>query len=127
MIRNERREETHLHVSWMRYRLNMYNVDAGGLMNEYIVDTSDIVQDFAVMHVDTSTPSYRGIMCVLVSRQREPIVRCRDCKYSAKDRSNTAIGEVGAFVCVSEQWSTSSLMPSHKVEPDGFCKWGERK
>ena len=53
------------------------------------------------------------------------ITRCRDCKYSYEDRRDTSIGWVDVFVCDSKQWSTSSLMPSHKVTPDGFCKWGE--
>ena len=55
------------------------------------------------------------------------LVRCRDCKHFSEDRRDTSIGWVGVFVCDSEQWSTSSLMPSHKVEPDGFCAWGERR
>ena len=58
---------------------------------------------------------------------REEIVRCRDCKHFSEDRRDTSIGWVGVFVCDSEQWSTSSLMPSHKVEPDGFCAWAERR
>ena len=57
----------------------------------------------------------------------EPIVRCRDCKHFYEDRRNTSIGWVDVFVCESKQWSTSSLMPSHEVEPDGFCAWAERR
>lgn len=59
--------------------------------------------------------------------QREEIVRCRDCKHFCEDRRDTSIGWIDVFVCDSKQWSTSSLMPSHEVEPDGFCAWGERK
>lgn len=55
------------------------------------------------------------------------IVRCRDCVHCYEDRRNTAIGWVDIFVCDSKQWSTSSLMPSHTIEPDGFCAWGERR
>ena len=58
---------------------------------------------------------------------REHIVRCRDCKHFCEDRRDTANGWVDVFVCYSEQWSTVSLMPSHEIEPDGFCAWGERK
>lgn len=57
----------------------------------------------------------------------KPIIRCRDCKHFCKDRRDTSIGWVDVFVCDSEQWSTSSMMPSHKVQPDGYCAWGERK
>lgn len=55
------------------------------------------------------------------------IVRCRDCRYSNEDRRCTSIGWVSVLVCECEQWSTSGLMPSHTVEADGFCKWGERR
>ena len=58
---------------------------------------------------------------------REEIVRCRDCRHCYEDRRDTSIGWVSVLVCDSEQWSTSSLIPSHKVEPDGFCAWGERR
>lgn len=58
---------------------------------------------------------------------KERIVRCRDCKYFYEDRRCTSIGWVDVFVCDSEQWSTSSLIPSHKVEPDGFCAWAIRR
>jgi len=57
----------------------------------------------------------------------EEIVRCRDCKHFCEDRRDTSIGWVDVFVCDSEQWSTSSMMPSHKVQPDGYCAWGEPK
>ena len=62
----------------------------------------------------------------IYERELTEIVRCRDCKHFYEDRRDTSIGWVGVFVCDSEQWSTSSLMPSHKVEPNGFCAWGER-
>lgn len=56
----------------------------------------------------------------------EEVVRCRDCKHFYEDRRDTSIGWVNVFVCDSKQWSTSSLMPSHTVEPDGFCAWGTK-
>lgn len=43
---------------------------------------------------------------------KEKIVRCRDCIDGANDGTKCT--------------RTSILHPS-KVEPDGFCKWGERK
>ena len=96
-------------------------------MAECIVDTFGIVQDFADLHGDMSTPLYQAIMDVMVSRQREEIVRCRDCKHSYEDRRCTSTGWVDVIVCESKQWSTSSLMPNHTVKNDGFCKWGERR
>ena len=58
---------------------------------------------------------------------KEEIVRCRDCKWFCEERRCTSVGWNDVFTCYSDQWSTSSLMPSHKVEPDGFCAWGKRK
>lgn len=50
-----------------------------------------------------------------ISLARKQVVRCRDCKY---------------FYCL---WSDACVCTRNKeklmpwVEPDGFCKWGERK
>lgn len=59
--------------------------------------------------------------------RREEIVRCRDCKWFCEERRCTSVGWNDVFTCYSDQWSTSSLMPSHKVEPDGFCAWGVKR
>ena len=50
-------------------------------MSEHIVNTFGIVQDFADLHGDMCTPLYQAIMDVMLSRQREEVVRCRDCKH----------------------------------------------
>ena len=42
------------------------------------------------------------------------IVRCRDCKHSYKDVCERPIWGDGEMACVP-------------IEPDGFCKWGERR
>lgn len=49
---------------------------------------------------------------------RERIVRCRDCKHYADHEwvIATDVSDVCHF------WANGV-----KVEPDGFCKWGERK
>ena len=94
-------------------------------MSEYIVDTFGIVQDFADLHGDMSTPLYQAIMDVMVSRQREEVVRCRDCKHYESSRwyesvifppLGTDIEHVCAF-----------FADGAKVSPDGFCAWGERR
>lgn len=82
-------------------------------MSEYIVDTFGIVQDFADLHGDMNTPLYQAIMDVMVSRQREEIVRCRDCEYYID--SDLFYNPFCSF------------MNDHDTQPDGFCKWGERK
>ena len=84
-------------------------------MTECIVDTFGIVQDFADLHGDMNTPLYQAIMDVMVSRQREEIVRCCDCKeYRHED-----------MTCHSWQWHNWDA--PIEVDPDGFCAWGERR
>ena len=50
---------------------------------------------------------------------REKIVRCKDCKHY-KDHEWVILTDV-SDVC--HFWGGGSV----KVEPDGFCKWGERR
>lgn len=82
-------------------------------MSEHIVDTFGIVQDFADLHGDMNTPLYQAIMDVMVSRQHEEIVRCRDCKEYIERKGYATCGYFGGDYV--------------EVEPDGFCKWGERR
>ena len=54
--------------------------------------------------------------------QREEIVRCRDCVYATD----------GCYGCryfshVDLAWDYRWKEVHAKVEPDGFCSWGERK
>ncbi len=82
-------------------------------MSEYIVETFGIVQEFADLHGDMDTPLYEAIMGVMLSRQREEVVRCRDCRFEIHNECSR-IDE-----WVDELW--------FRVEPDGYCKWGERR
>lgn len=79
-------------------------------MSEHIVETFGIVQEFADLHGNMNTPLYEAIMNVMLSRQREEIVRCRDCCCC-----HTV--EVREW-CVRHNITTS---------PDAFCAWGERR
>ena len=83
-------------------------------MSEYIVETFGIVQEFADLHGDMNTPLYEAIMNVMLSRQREPIVRCCDCRHYAAD-------ELGEFCGLFEFEMIDSNMAG------GFCAWGERR
>lgn len=89
-------------------------------MSEYIVDTFGIVQDFADLHGDMSTPLYQAIMDVMLSRQHEEIVRCRDCAcwyrgYCGRHSYEVA-NEYGDTY-------TEGLFP---MDEDDFCSLGER-
>jgi len=89
-------------------------------MSEYIVDVGDADK----LHF--SVFQKRAGFCFGYP-VREEIVRCRDCKHLYEESRCTSVGLVDVLMCESEQWSTSSLMPSHEVKPGGFCKWGERR
>ena len=49
--------------------------------------------------------------------EREEVVRCRDCKHY-KDRNGAILP---SLVCQRLGYY------NFKVEPDGFCAWGERR
>lgn len=54
--------------------------------------------------------------------KREEIVRCRDCKYH--DLQTVVYSSKPLSVCMAE-WCEGS---EHElVEPNGYCKWGERR
>ena len=54
----------------------------------------------------------------------ERIVRCSVCKYH--DYMTVSYSDKPLSVCYSEQW-IGAEGDNPLVEPDGFCKWGERK
>jgi hypothetical protein len=91
-------------------------------MSEYIVDTFGIVQDFADLHGDMSTPLYRAIMNVMLSRQHEEIVRCGDCAhFTPKGTHKFENGKVNADYC---KYVRGWML---QITPDGYCAWAERK
>ena len=80
-------------------------------MTEYIVDLNGVETKEVVTDDDR-------LMVLWGLPVRERIVRCRDCKYYADHEwiIATDVSDVCHF------WADGV-----KVEPDGFCKWGERK
>lgn len=54
----------------------------------------------------------------------ERIVRCRDCKHCREHDMRAYGGDCGQLLCHHFSMSSGAGWP---VEPDGFCKWGERK
>ena len=59
---------------------------------------------------------------------REPIVRCRDCKHFTPNKEfwveppKVPFPIIGATFDSCDFWAETDC----KVEPEGFCKWGER-
>lgn len=90
-------------------------------MSEHIVETFGIVQEFADLHGDMNTPLYEAIMDVVVSRQREEIVRCRDCaRYVPQGTFRLNNGITNKATCEVIRGFVV------QINPDGFCAWGER-
>lgn len=92
-------------------------------MSEYIIEWSGIGARIVEL-IGSETP------CLVVKRLRkerlrEPIVRCRDCKFAYED-------EIGALRChgyLVDSWDYYNDEPSigKQVEPNEFCAWGERR
>ena len=85
-------------------------------MTEYIVEESPTTYETDILGVKHSVTSYR---------RREEIVRCRDCKHYHKHKwfdiiPGTPLGSDMSDVCMFFGGGV-------KVEPGGFCKWGERR
>lgn len=72
-------------------------------MSEYVIDMSN-----------SSYQSTSGLLCADVSQLREEIIRCRNCEFAAYE---------GTECMRVDEWDSSLWFP---VEPNGFCKWGEK-
>ena len=70
-------------------------------MSEYIVDAKSICQAFP-------------------HGQFEEIVRCRDCKHYNEKTYEWVNGWTRTY-------TTCALFDGCRVEPNGFCAWGERR
>ena len=61
--------------------------------------------------------------------QLEEIVRCRDCAYSSAFILDywAKAPEDGSYVFCTKFQDRMNDVAYIDVEPDGFCKWGERR
>ena len=50
----------------------------------------------------------------------EEVVRCRDCKHY-NEKTYEWVN------CWTRTYTTCSMFDGCRVEPDGYCKWGERR
>lgn len=82
-------------------------------MSEYVIHVEDAKTLYGNANFPFSLDAYL----------REEIVRCRDCKYH--ESMTVSYLDKPLSVCVSEQW-VGAEGDNPLVEPDGFCKWGER-
>ena len=71
-------------------------------MSEYIVDFGSLAMLSRVVESESN-------------RLGEPVVRCKDCKY---------FGYLGDDMCYLPNGDGG--FAGWKVDPEGFCAWGER-
>lgn len=61
-------------------------------------------------------------------QERERIVRCRDCKYlDTPDWDEVLAAQYGEPPVSCMRPDGNGDYMRFEIEPDGFCKWGERK
>lgn len=84
-------------------------------MHEYIIKWNGIGVEF------TKAGANSIYLCKKIRNDRlmETIVRCRDCKYY--DHEDLFDDEM--WWCIRGASDENVF----EVEPDGFCKWGERR
>ena len=59
---------------------------------------------------------------------REEIVRCKDCKFYTDQPGISGEKPNREYCYKYSDWNSEwDYDDYHYVEPDGFCKWGERK
>ena len=85
------------------------------MSHEAIFDERGIANDLLAVFREGRPPVVRGITDVLMGRRREEIVRCRDCAKLMTSYPMWACERFGAYLGTVND------------EPNGFCKWGERK
>lgn len=96
-------------------------------MSEYIITSEQLIEVFDKLH-SWDFPEWlhefvytRKLFCPKLPE----IVRCRDCDFSHEDE----LGNLRCHGQLTEPWDYYNDEPSDgvKVEPSGFCAWGERK
>lgn len=98
-----------------RERRRRRETGKGGRMSaEYVFDRHGLAHDASIDLHD-----YLAVRNALEPRIKERVVRCRDCKYYT-DHEWVVATDV-EHVC--HFWHGEPT----KVEPNGFCKWGERR
>ena len=74
-------------------------------------------------YIITIAPNDKVRDLVRCCRSFAPIVRCRDCKHSTGD--GTCCWYFSHYEQVGDDHEWDEVPDD--VEPDGFCKWGERR
>lgn len=82
-------------------------------MSEYVIDIT------GVRRAELSDDEFGFIAMMFGLPVHEKVIRCRDCKHY-RDHEWIIVTDV-SDVC--HFWDEGGV----KVEPDGFCKWGERR
>lgn len=80
-------------------------------------------------HIERIVPLLPGSPADVMLAEYPEIVRCRDCKHVNHDpewQPDRRFKPVDMWTCHAE-WCEGFEGDHPQVEPDGFCKWGERK
>ena len=88
-------------------------------MSEYIIEWLGIGEDVTNL-LKSGSPQWKVIKTIRNERLRESVTRCRDCK-NFHPRGNATL------TCRFKHPSMANTVEWCYAEPDGFCKWGERR
>lgn len=82
-----------------------------------------------IINLDGELGMALAVACAGAGFAREEIVRCRDCKHvhHCPDwQPDKRFKPKDIWICEAE-WCMGFEGDHPLVEPDGFCKWGERR
>ena len=92
-------------------------------MAEYIIDLSGVVTKSLSELSDSERLSW---LCGIPIG--EEIVRCRDCRHFTPNKEHWLEPPEVPFPIIGATCDTCDFWAGGcKVEPDGFCAWGERR
>ena len=101
-------------------------MDASRTIAEVAESESDEANRINAQNVADDCKQIAELLCELQERRKAPeIVRCRDCRYYGWDCVDAPYGMTKMI-----QWCDkfyTSVSENIEVEPNGFCKWAERK
>lgn len=112
---------------WVAQGLTFWNCEDGRECVAYGYQTNDGPK-LAVKVVGFTSPE-QAIAATLGERQHEEIVLCKDCEhFTANDElwlepPQVPFPMIGATSDSCDFWAGTKC----KVEPNGFCAWGERR
>lgn len=79
-------------------------------------------------YIEKIIPVLPGSQAAMAFEEYSELVRCRDCKYlDTPDWDEVLAAQYGEPPASCMRPDGNGDYMRFEVEPDGFCKWGERK